>query len=353
LRKPPLVDPKSPKPLEPAKDETFLVVRLEFSNEAGDTDNKVRISPGAVRLLAWRDEGGQKKYLNYTPIGTLEGGHTLARNKADDYMFVPSGKAADFVFKVKRDDVFKDKAGEFKEGIFVEAKRMARIPLAGLFAKSPVVYSADVEVLRKDSEAFKKLPKRTEAGDLTASVETVSGPLEKINLELKSKIFSKLNPGTYQDGSDVNIGSGGTGTMQQKKFKKLNVDGSQSVKLISTGELATDELFVPDGKKMVQVVAKPPAKGDAWAWAGELSKFELVDSGGNKYKANGGVARFKESSVDHMVAAYNAEGDVGSVPRAEGRAIDVWIVYNIPSGTQITGLQYDGKPLADKGIKVP
>ena len=63
---------------KPGPSELQLVVRVMFNKDAADSDGMVRISPGAVRLVA----GGQ----NYWPIGTLENARTACpRTKIDDF----------------------------------------------------------------------------------------------------------------------------------------------------------------------------------------------------------------------------------------------------------------------------
>ena len=51
----------------------LLIVRISFDNNGSDEDSKVRVSPLAVRLVGWQQKGDTKVYVNYNPIGTLEG----------------------------------------------------------------------------------------------------------------------------------------------------------------------------------------------------------------------------------------------------------------------------------------
>jgi hypothetical protein len=112
-----------------------LVVRAQFTNDAADKDGVVRLSPGSVRLVAG-PLGGERK--NYYPVGTLYRGCLLSRNRRDDPIFVSTGaqkadesnpKMLELVYLVERDDVF-DAAG-IRAGVFIEAKRMGYVDLAG------------------------------------------------------------------------------------------------------------------------------------------------------------------------------------------------------------------------------
>ena len=136
--------------LKPAGDETLLVVRIGFDQNAADDDGKIRVSPMSVRLVGWKDNGGVKSYSNYYPIGTLENAAVLLRNKPDDPLIMASGKSVDFVFKIPRDAVFTDASAkpkeiEIKPGVFIEVKRMAQMDLGGRTIKGPPTYSKDLD----------------------------------------------------------------------------------------------------------------------------------------------------------------------------------------------------------------
>ncbi|MEO6434875.1 MAG: CvpA family protein, partial [Tepidisphaeraceae bacterium] len=60
-------------------DDTQLVVRINFTKDARDSDNYARLAPGSVRLVA--------NGVNYYPVGTLENG-LLYANKMDDFLLL-------------------------------------------------------------------------------------------------------------------------------------------------------------------------------------------------------------------------------------------------------------------------
>jgi hypothetical protein len=138
--------------------------------------------------------------------------------------------------------------------------------------------------------------------------------------------------------------------MKNKKFQKLVVNPTDALKMLGQGDNPLTDLYVPEGRKMVQAVAKAPAKGDSFGWT-DLSSFDLVDSSGVKYKPNGAAARVKVTGADRMIANYDSDNPVGSIEKSEGRAYDVYLFFNVPTGTQITQLNFQDKPISDKDIK--
>ena len=110
----------------------ILIVRLSFTREAADNDTYVRLSTGAVRLVA--------NQTDYNPIGTLDASGTpvVRVNHLDDFLIVPGGGSVDFVFLVPREDlgVVSDKKNadaplQIGQDVFVEAKRDAMVDLSG------------------------------------------------------------------------------------------------------------------------------------------------------------------------------------------------------------------------------
>jgi len=145
----------------------ILVVRVTFSEQASDDDHLVRVSPAAVRLVA--------NGVNYLPLGTMENG-VLGANKPDDFLIVEPGKAVDFVYYVPRADVLTggaspsagkktpkaagpsgadESAGsamKVNRGVFIEAKRMARVDLSGKDVSTTVEGGADGVMRKKGIE---------------------------------------------------------------------------------------------------------------------------------------------------------------------------------------------------------
>ena len=365
-RETPLVSEKG-EMLKPTGDEILLVTRIKFTDSATDDDTKVRVSPASVRLVGWETKGGSRVYQNFHPIGTLEGTNLLLRNKPDDPLVINGGKAADFVFKIPKSYVFdidspKAKDLEIKEGVFVEVKRMAQMELAGKTVKPAVTASKDVEVNRKPLPQLKgrTIVRASDGGggggkEQSASAENAPSPIDGIAITHSAKLLRPLSVGPYQgDPANTTIGSGNA-VVSKKKFKKLVLAPQENLTELQKGEFPMEEFFVPSGKGMVRVSGKAgkAVGNDRWAWASSLGSFELVDATGNHHKPNGAMARVTVEGNDRIVANYDAENPVDHVEKSDGTPFDVLILFNVPSGTQVTQVLYDGKPISAKGVKVP
>jgi hypothetical protein len=126
-----------------------LVVKLVFDKDASDRGtNNVRVSCGSIRLVA---DG-----TNYWPIGTMENGR-LFLNKADDFLIISTDKnqgAVNFFFAVDDpakvvDGGPKDPQQTIKPGVFIEAKRLARIELGGKVVTPDPTGGGESDVTRK------------------------------------------------------------------------------------------------------------------------------------------------------------------------------------------------------------
>ena len=116
--------------LKPKPDEILLVVRTVFAHSAADSDALIRVSTGAVHLVApiLKDDG-TTGYADYYPLGTMEGDSTLFLNKLDDPLFLDAhggSVGADFVFLVKKSGFIDTAKMKLLPGAFLDVKRMAR-----------------------------------------------------------------------------------------------------------------------------------------------------------------------------------------------------------------------------------
>jgi hypothetical protein len=369
VRETPLV-PEKGETLKPTGDEILLVTRIQFTDTATDEDTKVRVSPASVRLVGYETKGGSSVYQNFHPIGTLEGTNVLLRNKPDDFLVINGGKAVDFVFKLPKAFIFdidspKAKDLEIKSGVFVEVKRMAQMDLGGKTIKPAVTPDKDVEVNRKPLPQLKNVNViRASAGgggaaagkEQSAAAEGALSPIDGINVAPSSKLLRKLSVGPFQgDPANTTIGSGNATITKQKFVQKLTLNAQENLSDLQKNEFPIEDFFVPQGKGMVHVTGKAgkAVGNDRWAWASSLGSFELVDATGNHFKPNGAMALVKVEGSDRLVANYDAENPVAQVDKGDGTPFDVMILFNVPSGTQVTQVLYDGKVISTKGAKVP
>ena len=330
---------------------TQLVIRVTFHKDARDSDSYVRLSPGSVRLVA--------NATNYFPVGTLENG-ILYANKIDDPLLLNVGtddRAADFVFFVNGADLLVDPpAGKqvqptkVKDGVFVEVKRLVKIDLSGNDVLAGVKPDKSVQVERKP-EVVKSRPgaggAAVRAGTATAQPAS-DVPFVFQSVAVNKRLFSPINVGTPEkDARNQQIQSG-TLSLQSAQFIELNIEPTQSLQVLRQGSYATEELFEPEGKKLVQVSGTPPPEGgDSWGWS-NLQNWALVDAGGATHQPAGAWARVRLEQADRMVAVYNAAGSPPPInPGGDARPTDVWIAFLVPAGTHLKQLTFNGKPVAE------
>ncbi len=337
-----------------------LIVRLFFTKDAADNDHILRISTGAVRLC-----GGGK---NFYPIGTLENGKALWSNKLDDFLIVDlksEDRGVDFVFLIPSDAVSDVLSGDVKtgqkvkQGVFVEAKRLARVDLGDREVKAGVTMpkGQKVQVERKPSIMKDRAEKAKEAGGAggaaTPSPELApSTDFVYSGTQIAKTLFNPVNVGS----PDKDIKSGqnddGTFSLQSGQFTAMNLKPGRALQILAQG-YPISELFEPPGKKVVQIQGSPPAEGgDPWAW-GQLSKWKLIDAAGKTYTPAGAFAKVKKQNADRLAASYNSAGTPTDIAAEEGRPTDVWIAFLVPSGTSMKTVTFDNKKVGDVNQDVP
>jgi hypothetical protein len=337
-------------------DSVLLVFRLGVSADATDTDNRFRFSPASIRLCI----GGH----NYYPDGTLETGGGSPRlyvNKPDDYLITNTGaEGIDVAFRMDRATILTDadpkaKETKIKKGAFLEAKRLARVDLSGMDVQGAPPTSDKFSVARKAGLEPAKVGAKPAGGGGASAAPAKPSPFTVESSEISDKLFTPLNTGAYDgDPANITLATDGNAVIRQKKFAKLQIHVTQAVAMLAKGDFLVSDLFIPPGKKMVQIKGSPASgSGDGWEWGDRLGAFELVDSTGVKYKAQGAWAKVKQGTADKMVANYNSDAPVASIAKEEGRPLDVWIVFLVPSGKQITDFQFSGASVSPVDLKIP
>jgi hypothetical protein len=360
-----------------------LVLRVIFHKDAKDTDPYVRVSTGAIRLVA--SASGK----DYYPVGTLENGNTLFTNKPDDFLLIDLSKqdsGADFVFFVDPSDVLvggsaaasggtsaahSTAAGgrsaaapgaggtmKIADGVFVEVKRRARVDLSGMDVKVGVTPAANVKVERKPyvlkhaGIAAGGAGAQGESAGEQSAVESAAGFVYS-GVEISNNLFSPISTGSAGTDARNQQMAGGTFSLQSSQFTQLDIEPTRSLTLMAQGPAPIHELFVPPGKKLVQVKGSPPPEGgEPWSW-GQLSKWQLIDAAKKTYAPAGAFAKVKKQQTDMMVASYNATAAPKDISGQDGRPTDVWIAFLVPSGTHLKELTFNGKPVTPLDQQVP
>jgi hypothetical protein len=308
----------------------LLVVRTMIDKDATDGDNLFRFSMATSRLIA-----NGKIYYG---IGTVADGTTLAASRLDDPLFMEitgGTKGADIAFLVPPSDVLANTKGPKKiaDGVMLQIKRMGWVDLSGKELATDIPASADVALFRKPDVL--KLIHPPE--------EQVQAPLEYQDIKTDDHIFTQINVGTPDaDVKDTQLSSG-TVSLKDHKFSKLDINATDTIQRMKQGGYPIDELYTSSGKSIIQISCRP--SGDnPWQWADALSQFELEDKDGHKYPPSGAIAKLKEANgQDKLAATYDADTPPSSLSSQDGRPTDVYIIYQVPSGTQPKQWDYQGK----------
>jgi len=384
----------------------LITVTVLFKNEAGDDDHIVRLSPGSIRI-AYKGSDGWK---NCFPIGTVQGGQAWL-SKVDDFMFIDVSKedrGANFLFSVEegapltiQNASAKPAAGGkgsaaaasviVAPGTFIEVKRLAKISLEdvtvamGMPPEKQKYYPMRKAQFYKEKpaspdqpadttppppapapapETSTPAPAPTERGNrrgtptaTPAPTPTTDGsaaadsPLVKPMIVPNPALPVAVNVGTADADAEV-VTTAAAGHITGKKFDILDVDTSSDGAAISElpkGGFAISALFVPAGKRLVQVKVDLKPGGDAWAWAGELGNFTLVDGAGAGVKPSGVCAAVEKTGAPpKLLASYKANGEVTSVAKVDGATPnDIRLFFVIPADQKAKEMQYQGKGIGE------
>jgi len=355
---PPPLDPQR----TPAEGRVHLVVRTHFSREDADKKtNMVCLSAANIRLVAKSTETNPPRFKNYFPVGTLEGGRILYVNAPDDYLFVPADKSADLVFEVDEDGALtpadsSDKTAprRIAPGVFLEVKRLARIPLAGMTAQRGIQLSDQVEVVRKEGAPPNAIVSGANTGGSTAGASKAS-LVSETDVTASSKLFTTLNVGTPNENERNGLTNWGSFSLQNKKFSKLDMSPTQTIALMARGDNLVSEFAVPPGNAMIQVPARVAQGHGKWEWANSLADFRLVDSAGKRHTPYGALAKVVNNQNQEMLAAiYDFSKPATSLNGPEDfRPTDITLLYLVPTGTEIKSFDYKEDPIRPVNTKAP
>jgi hypothetical protein len=366
---------------------------MKLGGNASDSDRLVRLSPASIRLYAER--------TNHMPLGTIEKG-VLVANRPDDFLVVSSEQPVDYVFFVPRNAVLsggsapaknaKPEEGEpvkFKRGVFVEAKRMARVDLSnqvvarGLEGTATgVLRKPKLELAPKSGTPVTPTETPATGGGEAAPAPAGSDPQPQASGGSQPRPAGGSSPaaggapageepppemGSGGGGGGGSVGLGqvlppdkapfiyrnfaaqpgllsavavgavsgadgdvkfasGTGKLKDRKFVELDVRPDVSLTELAQGENALGEVWVPEGSALVQLSGEAPStEYDPWLWAKNLDKIVLSDSKGKKHTPHGAWARVNKDGKERMIARYDANKPVASIKPEDG-AVPVTVV---------------------------
>jgi hypothetical protein len=390
----PKVSPESPlirpapakgEKLSPAPGKKLVAVTVQFKPEAADDDHIIRIATGNVRIVTqYKDDNGEVHWKNNYPLGTVQpiGGVWSAWiNKPDDFLFLKEG-GVHFLFELD-DSVFTAAADakpaaptaeggksagpnafQLEPGTFIELKRLTRLPLDNVRVKVGVPQDSEkFDPLRK-FEVFKekpaaKTPEPAPTAAAPAQPPSKPGVPTEENGWLKSplvnpavvggdKIPYPIGVGTSEASADV-AGAGFDGHLTGKKFDTLNTDvasAESTPPALAKAAPTVDELFVPEGKRMVQVKFKNVGT-NPWIWRAMSDRFQVYCEGTKTtYGPYGAYGMLKPPSggPDRVFAIYRATTQLGKFPEPQGKVDEVTLIYLVPAGQKVSEARFESRP---------
>jgi Colicin V production protein len=345
--------------------QVLLIVRVMVGHSAADdADNLFRFSTGSVRLVA-----GEK---NYYPIGVVDNASILMSQKLGDFLFLDLKTADtgfDAAFLVDRADLFGSSApteDKIAPGTFIEVKRFAKVDLSGQTVNAQGYQpSPSIAVLRKKIAMDQlKLPAvapvqqgtppppsapvqstPTPAPPQSNAIETpppapTPPPAAPSDADLLDGSTAKISStiavtvgvnGTDPDQPNIAV-VGGTVSLKDAKLLVVKVDPTDTLDKLAKADNQITDLFVPTGKKAVQVNLKPV---NGWTWTGSLTSLKITDAAGNGYLPNGVYTVVDDGSKKGLLMRYDAQQTLSPLTPANGTPGNVTVIYLIPVKTQL------------------
>jgi uncharacterized membrane protein required for colicin V production len=374
---------KVPATVQADPDQVVLVVRATINGKpfSDDKDSLLRFSTSGIRLCAGNPEAGAP-FKDYYPIGTLDPRGVVVAQRPDDYLFLEtaSPRTVDFVFVVDKDNVMNPDDTKppfhFTPGAFVEFKRYAVADLSDATITPGLAANSDKGLVQKSEveaaiAAVQGAPMTASAG---ASADQGSGGnssaggageasgggqavgdtgLTFLGISASDQLFAPINCGSGDESGQVQLPSGVGGVFTHRAWTQLSVSSDKSVKELGTPvDDNIQKLGVDTGNVLVQVHCHAPTTASPdqnWAWTKHASEFVVEDANGHSYKCAGVWASVQRSAQLLMVADYgnfDTSGQLREVQPVQGRPVEVWLAFAVPSGTQLTDLRLAGNSVA-------
>lgn len=375
----------------------LISVTIMFGKDAADEGFIMRVSPGNIRLVA-KTHSDPDEWSNFFPIGTVQMGKAW-NNRIDDFMFFDlntENRGAHFIFDVDDAALEQKQAVKGADGkitpatytiapdTFIEVKRLVKLPLEGVKIENGLPPDAPkYRPIRKTRFFDEKTqtavapttptpttptpttptpptpdpatrvpttPTPTTPTPTTPTPPATDGgwgtaPLERPIVVEGNRLPVGIGVGSAD--ADV-LSAGASGHLTNKQFDTLEVDPSAPEAAVSELPKAgnpVQELAVPAGKRMVQVLLNFKPGVPAWATSPNVADYTVLDATGAVYKPSGVVTRIGGGPTERLLASYKSTGGDITVKKVDGATpAPVVFIYLIPTGQKATELRYQGKP---------
>ena len=373
--------------LTAAPGKVLVAITVMFKLDATDTDKKVRLGTGAVRLVT-KDSSGEG-WTNTYALGTMQPVGTTWNawvNRPDDYLFIDAGSGdhgAHFLFEVD-ERVFRPapdakpvapatpggKSGgvdsyTFDEGTFLEVKRLTKIPLdnvrvtVGMPPTGAQYYPIRKQALIREEDRASAnaapvaptpspLVKGSTPGEPTEENGWKSSPLQGTgNVVSGNKLPFPIGVGTNDADGDVAT-LAVSAHLTNKQFDAIETDitnAESAPDAIAKAVPTVQELFVPQGKRMVQVTFKNVGS-NPWMWVQWLNKIELFTAQTRShYPAFGVYGTLKTpAGAERVFFLYKAQTRLAPFRAPEENKTDsVTFCFILPAEEKATEIQIEGR----------
>jgi hypothetical protein len=371
-------------------DQIVLVVRMGFAGKelADEADGLMRYSAGAVRLVLGAPESGVE-FKDYYPVATLDARGVAVAARPDDFLLSDLGspRTVDFVFVVDRDHAMTGEENKppfhLPNGSFVAFKRYGVVDLSGKQVefgpppnpdKTPVIRKTQIDTLLNKTDGIWTGASPVGEGGSGGGAAAASGdnaqagaggqpengaqaggehPVGDSGLsyvDIRSSAQLPVPVSCRNGDSDTNVSipdTGVTGVLTHRQWSQLDITMTAPVETL--GQPPSDvvqQLAVDPNTTLVQVECSAPVSGSLnsmWSWRSHLGDFALADATGKTYSCVGVWATAQKGASHYFVANYKNFDDrnhLAALPVPKGRPVNVWLAFQVPSGTPIAELRY-------------
>ncbi|MGA2582727.1 MAG: hypothetical protein ABSG31_05570 [Tepidisphaeraceae bacterium] len=353
-----------PSVLQPAPGQTLVIIRTKIKSDKdnNDSDAVLRISSGAIRLLA----GSNGVYQDYHPVATMDPSRVAVVCKPDDFIVMDgaANHTIDLVFLVDSDVALQGDATalQFTPGSFLQIKRYGFVDLSGKAVEKELPPNDDTKAIMRKPQVQTMIgaakPFRPESASGGSVAEAPSGQLATgtavgltfKNLKVSSALLFPIDVKTGNTDGQVSLSNVGvTGDFAARKWAHLTVT-AQATRQDLSGSVDEQiaNIAVPDGQVMVQASFGGPTEGEVWDWGKQINDFQLIDTVGHAYKLVGAWALVRKSTQQMLAASIDSSnaGNVPAIDQQTGRPSNVYLAFYVPSGTTIAEVRYEKTTVA-------
>jgi hypothetical protein len=198
--------------------------------------------------------------------------------------------------------------------------------------------------------------------DVTGDHPLGDSGLNYIDISASNKLAAPINCGTGDDTGPVQLPNGVGGELDHRQWAHLSVSADTTTEQL--GQPQSDDvqqLAVDPNTVLLQVQCSAPVSGSAsqmWAWGQRIADFALADATGHTYPCVGVWATVQRGTAHYFIVNYKNFDDKNHLqaitPPKKGRPVNVWLAFQVPSGTPIAEIRFSANTAMDNlNFKAP